>query len=62
MARDYEAPQKFIEWYYANPERLGEVESTVLEDMVVEQLLGTAQVRDQAVAFPDLIKMDVSIE
>lgn len=62
MARDYEAPAKFIEWYYANPDRLGEVESTVLEDMVVEQLLGTAQVRDRATPFPELLKMDVSIE
>jgi trigger factor len=62
MARDYEAPEKFIEWYYASRERLGEVESTVLEDMVVEQLLGTAQVRDRPVPFPDLLKMDVSIE
>lgn len=62
MARDYEAPEKFIEWYYASPERLGEVESTVLEEQVVEQLLQTAQVRDRSVPFLDLIKMDVSIE
>lgn len=62
MARDYEAPERFIEWYYANPERLGEVESTVLEEQVVEQLLETAQVQDRAVSFPDLLKMDVSIE
>lgn len=62
MARDYEAPEKFIEWYYASPERLGEVESTVIEEMIVEQLLGTAQVQDRPVAFPDLLRMDVSIE
>ncbi len=62
MARDYEVPQKFIEWYYASPERLGEVESTVLEEQVVEQLLQTAQVRDRPVPFLDLLKMDVSIE
>lgn len=62
MARDYEAPERFIEWYYANPERLGEVESTVLEEQVVEQLLGTAQVRERPVPFSDLLKMDVSIE
>lgn len=62
MARDYEAPEKFIEWYYADPERLGEVESTVLEDTVVEQLMNTAQVRDRPVSFADLLKMDVSIE
>lgn len=62
MARDYEAPEKFIEWYYANPQHLGEVESTVLEEQVVEQLLQTAQVRERPVPFHDLLKMDVSIE
>ncbi|HEY8553740.1 MAG TPA: trigger factor [Burkholderiales bacterium] len=62
MARDYEQPEKFIEWYYASPERLGEVESTVLEEQVVEQLLETAQVRDRPVPFADLLQIDVSIE
>lgn len=62
MARDYEAPERFIEWCYANPERLGEVESTVLEEQVVEQLLGTAQVQDRPAPFAELLKMDVSIE
>ncbi|HEX7045524.1 MAG TPA: trigger factor [Burkholderiales bacterium] len=62
MARDYEHPEKFIEWYYASPERLGEVESTVLEEQVVEQMLETAQVRDRPVPFADLLQMDVSIE
>lgn len=62
MARDYESPGKFIEWYYASRERLGEVESTVLEEQVVEQLLETAAVRDRPVPFPDLLKMDVSLE
>lgn len=62
MARDYQAPEKFIEWYYANPERLAEIESQVLEEQVVEQLLGTAQVRERPVSFPELLQMDVSIE
>ena len=62
MARDYQAPEKFIEWYYANPERLAEIESQVLEEQVVEQLLGTAQERERPVSFPDLLQMDVSIE
>ena len=62
MARDYEEPQKFVEWYYANPERLGEVESTVLEEQVVEQLVETAQVADRPMPFAELLKMDVSIE
>lgn len=62
MAKDYDAPEKFVEWYYANPERLGEVESTVLEERIVEELLGSAKVRDLSVGLPELLKMDVSIE
>lgn len=62
MAQDYDAPDKFVEWYYANPERLGEIESTVMEERVVEELLTTAQVRERAVGFQELLKMDVSID
>ena len=62
MARDYDEPQKFIEWYYANPERLGEVESTVLEERIVEELIGTANVQDRPMEFSELLKVDVSIE
>ncbi|MBI3899377.1 MAG: trigger factor [Gammaproteobacteria bacterium] len=62
MAKDYEAPERFVEWYYSNPERLGEVESTVLEERIVEELLGTSKVRDQTVPLTDLLAMDVSIE
>lgn len=62
LARDYDAPEKFIEWYYSNPERLGEVQSMVLEEQVVEQLVETAQIRDRALPFADLVKMDVSVE
>lgn len=62
MARDYDAPEKFVEWYYANPERLGEVESTVLEEQIVEELIGGAKVRDRSMEFSELLKMDVSID
>jgi trigger factor len=62
MAKDYDQPQKFVEWYYQNPERLGEVESSILEERVVEELLATASVRDRTVGFVDLMKMDVSVD
>lgn len=62
LARDYDAPEKFIEWYYSNPERLGEVESMVLEEQVVEDLLATAQISDRPLPFGELVKMDVSVE
>lgn len=62
LARDYDAPEKFVEWYYANPQHLAEVESTVLEEQVVEYLVGTAQVQDRPTPFSDLLKMDVPVD
>lgn len=62
MAQDYDAPEKFVEWYYSSPERLGEIESTVMEERVVEELSGSAQIQEKAVGFQELLTMDVTIE
>lgn len=62
MAADYDAPEKFIEWYYADPARLGEVESLVLEDRVVEELLAGAQTKDRPLGFQELLALDASIQ
>lgn len=62
MAADYDAPQKFIEWYYASPERLGEVESLVLEERIVEELLAGAQVQDRALGFQELLSQESGIQ
>lgn len=62
MAADYDAPQKFIEWYYASPERLGEVESLMLEERIVEELLAGAQVSDRALGFDELLSQDSGIQ
>jgi trigger factor len=62
MAKDYDEPQKFLEWHYQDPERLGEIESAVLEERIVEDMIGTAKVKDRTVGLTDLMKMDVSID
>lgn len=62
MAADYDAPQKFIEWYYASPERLGEVESLVLEERIVEELLAGAQVQDRALGFQELLSQESGLQ
>lgn len=62
MAADYDAPEKFVEWYYADPARLGEVESLVLEDRVVEELLAGAQTKDRPLGFQELLALDASIQ
>lgn len=62
MAADYDAPQKFIEWYYASPERLGEVESLVLEERIVEELLTGATVQDRALGLQELLSRESGLQ
>ena len=55
FAQSYEQPQEVVKWYYQSRERMSEVESLVLEENVVEWVLGCANVADQAIAFEDLM-------
>jgi trigger factor len=55
FAKSYEKPEEVVRWYYQQPERLREVESMVLEDNVVQWVLGQARVEDTAVGFDELM-------
>ena len=55
LSRSYEKPDEVMRWYYQTPERLREVESIVLEDNVVQWVLGQAKVEDKATEFDDLM-------
>jgi trigger factor len=54
-AQSFEHPREVVKWYYQAPERLNEFESVVLEENVVQWVIRTAQVEDQAVAFDELM-------
>ena len=54
-AQSYEHPEEVIRWYYAQPQRLGEVEGLVMESNVVEWVLGKAKVTDKAAVFDELM-------
>lgn len=54
MAQSYESPEKFIEWHYAEPGRLAEIESLVLEEQVVDLLLQSASVSDKPTSLQEL--------
>jgi trigger factor len=56
MAASYDSPEEFINWHFARPERLAEIESLVLEDMAVDALMETAEVVDKAVVFQDFMR------
>jgi trigger factor len=55
MAASYEQPEEVIRWYYAQPQRLSDVEGVAIENNVVEWVLGKAKVTDKAVAFDELM-------
>lgn len=58
MAADYDKPEQFVEWYYADRARLGEVESMVLEEQAVEVLLASATVTEKAIGFQELLQLE----
>jgi len=54
-AQSYEHPEEIVRWYYAQPQRLAEIEGVVIEDNVVEWALSNAKVLDKAIAFDELM-------
>jgi trigger factor len=54
-AQSYEHPEEVVRWYYAQPERLAEIESLVIEDNVVDWALSSARVLDKAIRFDELM-------
>ncbi len=58
LAATYEQPQEVVKYYYANQQLLGGIQSAVLEDQVVEHVLNTAQVSEEAVSYEEAIKPD----
>lgn len=56
LAAGYDNPQEFVDWHYANRERLAEIESKVIEDRAVELLLATAEAVDKPMSFQELMR------
>jgi trigger factor len=55
FAQSYEDPKEVLKYYYADRRRLAEVEALVLEENVVNYVLGKAKVTVTAVAFDELM-------
>jgi trigger factor len=55
FAQSYEDPQQVLKFYYSDRRRLGEVEALVLEENVVNYVLGKAKVTEKPVAFDELM-------
>ena len=54
-AQSYEHQEEVVRWYYAQPQRLAEIEGVAIEDNVVAWALSTAKVVDKPVAFDELM-------
>jgi trigger factor len=55
FAQSYEDPTDVVAWYYQDAQRLQEVESLVLEENVVNWVLGQAQVTDEPMSLDKLM-------
>ena len=55
FAQSYEDPREVLKYYYSDRRRLSEVEALVLEENVVNYVLGIAKVTAKSVAFDELM-------
>ena len=55
FAQSYEDPQQVLKYYFSDRQRLAEVEALVLEENVVNYVLGKSKVSEKAVAFDELM-------
>ncbi len=56
FAQSYENPAEVVKYYYADRNRLAEVEALVLEDNVVNYVLGQAKAQEKHMAFDELME------
>ena len=56
MASAYQEPEQVVAWYLKNEKQLNEVRSVVLEEQVVDTVLGKAKVTDKSVSYEEAVK------
>lgn len=56
IASTYQEPERVVEWYSNNREQRSGIEAVVLEDLIIEKILGQAKVTDQSVSYEDAVK------
>ncbi len=56
IARPYEQPDEVIKWYYADKQRLSEIESLALEEQVVEWAVEQLEVVGTKATFDEIMK------
>ncbi|HSH29937.1 MAG TPA: trigger factor, partial [Thiohalobacter sp.] len=57
IAAGYEDPQEVIQWYYGNQEAMSSAQTLVLEEQVMDWILGQANVVEKPYSFEELIEL-----
>lgn len=55
QAQAYEQPEEVVRWYYAQPQRLAQVEALAIEENVTNWVVSNARTTDRAVSFDELM-------
>ncbi|MCA1975045.1 MAG: trigger factor [Caenispirillum sp.] len=55
QAQSYEQPEEVVRWYYAQPQRLAQVEALAIEENVTNWVVSNAKTTDRAVSFDELM-------
>ncbi len=55
MASSYEKPEEVISWYYGDKKRLAEIESIVLEQVVVDWIASQVEVKEVPATFSEVM-------
>lgn len=55
IASAYDEPEQMVSWYYSNKEQLQQVESSVIEEQVVDFVLESAKVKDKKCTFDEIM-------
>jgi trigger factor len=58
IASTYENPDQVVTWYYKDKKRLTEIESSALEDMVLEKLEAQLEVIPKNIDYNELVKIE----
>lgn len=55
LAQSYDEPEQMVNWYYADPSRLREIENLVVEENLMEWVLGQCKTSDKSLTFQELM-------
>jgi trigger factor len=61
MASTYQEPEEVINHYYSNEQQLNQIQNVVLEEQIVNFVLGSAKVTDKTVSYDDAVKREAEL-